>query len=121
MKVEQADGPGGIKLYSIKVGQKAPRFLSPARGVKESNEFATNRKETLNTTRHWQDATLDRKTIMNETKRWQEGFDHELLSPAMPDIQSRVQMVAREIVGSNLQHQHSVGENSDITNTKYGE
>ena len=44
-----------------------------------------------------------------------------MLSPSQPDIQSRVQMVAREIVGSNLQHQHSVGENSDITNTKFAE
>ena len=86
MKVEQADGPGGIKLYSIKVGQKSPRFLSPTRGVKDSIEGIAQRKETLNTTRHWQDATIDRKTMMNETKRWQEGFDHELLAPSHTDI-----------------------------------
>lgn len=59
IKVEQADGPGGIKLYSIKVQQKNPRFLSPARGIKDSiegglhNMNTMGRKETFNTTRHW--------------------------------------------------------------------
>jgi len=42
------------------------------------------RKETLNTTRHWQDATIDRKTILNETRKWHDGFDQELLSPNSP-------------------------------------
>lgn len=38
IKVEQAEGPGGIKLYSIKVKQKSPRLLRDTTRIKDSIE-----------------------------------------------------------------------------------
>ena len=70
IKVEQTSGPDGIKLYSIKVQQKNPRFLRNER-IKDSIEVkdGTMRQGTLN-------ATM-RKEALNETRRWQDGFGEE--------------------------------------------
>ena len=60
--MEQAQGPGGNKLYSIQVKQKSPR-VRPPKGLRDSIEAAPARTTTL-----------------NETRRWPGGFDEALLT-----------------------------------------
>lgn len=73
IKVQQADGPGGIKLYSIKVKQKSPRLVRNER-IKDSIEV--ERK----------DSNARRKgDTLNETFRFLESNQDECLSPLSPN------------------------------------
>ena len=72
--MQQAEGPGGVKLYSIKIKQKNPSLRRNER-IKDSIEASPFRQETLNVTRLWH------------------GDHYE--EPSSPDLHSRMQLVAR--------------------------
>ena len=64
IKVEQAEGPGGIKLYSIKVKQKSPRLLRDTSRIKDSTDAQPSGKrkgggDNLNETFRFADNNFD--------------------------------------------------------------